>query len=106
MRDQNCFIYMIRPYRARFMDTMTENEEKIMDEHFEYLKALFREKKVILAGPCLDSTFGLVVYTADSKEEAQEIMNHDPSITAGIMKAELHPFRISLLQTIKESKEK
>jgi uncharacterized protein YciI len=46
----------------------------------------------------LDKAFGIVVFQASSEEEAQEYMKNDPAVKKGIMTAELHPFRISLLQ--------
>jgi len=96
MAIQKQFVYLIRPYREGFIENMTAEEERIMDEHFEYLKSLFNENKVTLAGPCLDGAFGIIILEVDSEERAKQIMRNDPSVKAGIMKAELHPFKISL----------
>ncbi|HEX8230402.1 MAG TPA: YciI family protein [Chloroflexia bacterium] len=56
------------------------------------------QKKVVMAGPCLDAAFGIVIYEADSEEEARGIMENDPLVVAGVMSAEMHEFRVSLLQ--------
>jgi len=56
------------------------------------------ETKVVLAGPCTDGAFGIVVFEADSEEDAAVYMNGDPAVEGGLMSAELHPFRISLMQ--------
>jgi hypothetical protein len=53
---------------------------------------------VVLAGPCLDETFGLVVFTAESDEKARSFMLNDPSIKCNVMMAELHPMRVSLMR--------
>lgn len=68
-----------------------------MSEHFGYLQSLLGEGKLLLAGPCLDGTFGIVIYQADSDQEAENIMMDDPAVKAGIMTAEFHPFKVSLL---------
>lgn len=92
------FVYLIRPTRENLIETMTEQEAKLMDNHFEYLKNYLSEKKLILAGPCLDAAFGIVVFNADSIESAREFMENDPAIAGGIMRSELHPFHVSLMQ--------
>lgn len=72
------FIYKIIPCRAGMVDNMTKEEEAVMDSHFDYLKANIEKGKVILAGPCLDGAFGIVILRADSIQEAEEFMNNDP----------------------------
>ena len=52
--------------------------------------------KVILAGPCMDDTFGIVIFKADNEMEANAFMMADPSIQNNVMMAELHPLKISL----------
>lgn len=92
------FVYLIRPTRDNFMETMTEKEMEIMDRHFEYLKGYLSEKKLILAGPCLDAAFGIVIFQADSLDTAREMMENDPAVLGGVMSSELHPYRVSLFQ--------
>jgi uncharacterized protein len=92
------FIYLIRPKRSNFIDTMTEDESKVMESHFVYLKSAVSSKRVVLAGPCTDGTFGIVVFKSSSLDDAQKFMKKDPAVHAEVMSAELHPFRISLLK--------
>lgn len=92
------YVYMIKATRAGFATEPTAEEMDAMGRHFQYLKALVEQKKVVMAGPCLDAAFGIVIYEADSEEEARGIMENDPSVVAGVMSAEMHEFRVSLLQ--------
>ena len=91
------YIYMIRPTRPGFFKESTPEEDQVMAAHFGYLKAGVESGTVFLAGPCLDETFGLVVFQAESDEAAEGFMNNDPSVVTGVMQAELHPFRVSLM---------
>ena len=91
------YIYLIHPMREEFFSNPTEEENTTMEKHFEYLKAGVRSGTVILAGPCLDDTFGLVVFEAVDELSANAFMMADPSVQSNVMMAELHPFRISLL---------
>ena len=90
------YIYLIHPFRDGFYQQPTAAEEKAMSDHFEYLKKATADGRVLLAGPCLDETFGLVVFRAENEAEAQAFMLNDPSVQANVMRAELHPMRISL----------
>ncbi len=92
------FIYLIHPFRHEFFDHPTPFEDQVMEEHYEYLKGATLRGTVLLAGPCLDETFGVVVIRAESEEAARDFMLNDPSVSSNIMMAELHPFKISLMK--------
>ncbi|MFT8309692.1 MAG: YciI family protein [Sporolactobacillus sp.] len=91
------FVAIIRPHRENFVDTMTSDEEAIMEKHFRYLKEILANGRLILAGPCLTGEFGLIIFEAENWEAARRMIEQDPSVTANVMKAELHPYRVSLL---------
>jgi uncharacterized protein YciI len=90
------YIYLIHPFRHSFFDTPTREEETILDEHFAYLKKAAETGTVLLAGPCTDDTFGVVVFRAENDAAAQAFMFDDPSMKKNVMVAELHPMRISI----------
>jgi uncharacterized protein YciI len=92
------WLYVLRPPRETFVDDMTEEESAIMRDHFAYLQGLLREGKLVLAGPSLDPVFGLVVFEAGDESEAARVMAGDPSVSSGLQKAELSPYRVSLLR--------
>ena len=93
------FIYLIHPLREGFFEKPTEEENIAVEAHFQYLKTGVENGLVLLAGPCLDQTFGLVVFLARDETSANEFMMNDPSVQSNVMMAELHPFKISLLKT-------
>jgi uncharacterized protein YciI len=92
------FVYIVKPVKENFNETATDEENKIVGEHFLYLKNLLEENILILAGPETNAKFGLVVLEADSEESAVQIMKNDPAVKKGIFTAELFPFRASLLR--------
>jgi len=91
------YIYLIHPFRDGFYEQPTPEEDAVMEAHFQYLQEASQDGTVILAGPCLDDTFGLVVFRAESEDAARAFMFKDPSIEANVVMAELHPFRTSLV---------
>lgn len=90
------YLYLIHPYRQAFFDSPTREEEAVMDEHFNYLKGAAEKGIVLLAGPCLDKTFGVVVFQAEDDEAARAFMFADPSVKQNVMMAELHPMHVSI----------
>jgi len=92
------FIYLIHPLREEFFENPTDEENTAMEEHYNYLKTGLQTGQVLLAGPCLDDTFGLVVFQAEDETSANAFMMNDPSIQKNIMMAELHPFKVSLFR--------
>ncbi|MGC1120610.1 MAG: YciI family protein [Candidatus Methanofastidiosia archaeon] len=93
------FLYLVRLVRPGIFGPMSPQEE-VVEEHFTYLKRKLDEERLIFAGPCLDGTFGVVVFEALSPEEAQQFMNNDPAIKKGLMTGEIHPFRVSLVKSL------
>ena len=93
------FIYLLRVKR---LEMLTENplpqEDASLQRHFSYLQKLTKEGRVRLAGRTSNndaSTFGLVILTAASRQEAAELMAADPAVAEGVMSADLYPFRIA-----------
>ena len=93
------YLYRIKPTRDGFLGESTPEEDAIVGEHFNYLKALTEHGIVLMAGRKLhteETSHGLVVFMADSEAEARTIMNNDPAGQAGVFKAELFPFSVAL----------
>jgi uncharacterized protein YciI len=90
------YLYLIHPYRDGFFEQPTPEEDIIMEEHFQYLKQATEGGIVLLAGPCLDNTFGIIVFIAENDEAAHTFMFNDPSVMKNVMMAELHPLNISM----------
>lgn len=95
------YLYKIQPTRPEMLTTGTTPEEETMiEEHFNYLQRLTEARIVLLAGRTLTtdySCFGIVLFMAQSEEEARCIMHDDPAVKARVMRAELYPFSIALM---------
>ena len=90
----DALFFTIRPARGQaFFDAMLPEEATAMAAHFEYLEKLCNARKLLLAGPCMDSCFGIGVLQTESDEEAEAILSRDPAIKAGVMLPELHSFK-------------
>jgi uncharacterized protein YciI len=77
----------------------TEEEADAVARHFAYLEGLLAEGRLVLAGRTQTadaSTFGIVVFTAESEQAAWDDVAADPAVSAGVFRAEVFPFRTAL----------
>jgi uncharacterized protein YciI len=92
------YVYLLRPVWAGLARAPSQDEERVLEAHFDRLKEALADRRLILAGPCLDGAFGIVVFRASSEMEAAAFMEGDPAVREGLMTATLHPFRVSLFE--------
>jgi len=96
------FIYILHLQpQFRKAENWNDNTNRIVGEHFNYLKSLNEKGIAILVGKSdydIDNpdNFGMCIFQAENMDAAKELMNNDPCILNGVMYAELHPFRIVL----------
>ena len=94
------FLYRLQPLRAALLSGgPTEDERAIIGRHFGYLKNLCDQGVVDLAGRTMnpdESGFGIVILKAADVVAARRIMEDDPAVREGVMRATLFPFRIAL----------
>jgi uncharacterized protein len=94
------FLYRIQPVRNEMLTRgATETEARIVSEHFNYLKQLVDDGVVILAGRTQStdySSFGIVLFKAETIEAARAIMLNDPAVKNGVFRAELYPYKAAL----------
>jgi uncharacterized protein len=94
------FLYRIQAVRPGMLtEGPSDREAAIVGEHFKYLQQLAAEGTVLMAGRTLNAderTFGIVVFVAASEAQASDIVNADPAVKHGVMRAELFPYRVAL----------
>jgi uncharacterized protein len=82
------------------VDGPTQQEQALVSAHFDYLSRLTEEGVVFLAGRTLNTdaeSFGIVIFFAVNDERAAAIVQADPAVSGGVMRAKLFPYRIALL---------
>jgi len=95
------YLYKIQPTRLEMLTQgPTADEATLVARHLAYLQGLAAQGVVVLAGRTLDAderAFGIVVFRAASEEAARDVMNNDPAVKNGVMRAELYPYRIAVM---------
>jgi uncharacterized protein YciI len=92
------WLVVLRPVRDEMPFDPTEEESRIVGEHYEHLKRLRAEGRLVLAGPSPlpGDSFGLAIFEQEDRAEVEAIVAEDPAVTGGIMTAEIRPYRISV----------
>ncbi len=102
MQEKNLYAYVLKLV-PRLLDekNWTEADNQIVERHFVRLQQLLAEASLVLAGRTLIQNpegFGIVIFTAESEQEARRIMESDDAVKEGIMTAQLFPFRVALIR--------
>jgi uncharacterized protein len=96
------FLYIVRLARPALLTEGPDAEEqRVLGAHFAYVERLTDEGTMILVGRTQTTgpeTFGLAIFEADSEEEARRIMEEDPAVAQGLMRAELYPYKVALMR--------
>jgi len=74
----------------------TPQTRAVQEAHMANIRALWADKKMIIAGPLGDNgeIRGIFVFQAASLEEAQALAASDPAVKAGRLTAEIHPWYV------------
>ena len=64
-------------------------DEGMMEREKQYLAGLQRSGEIFLSGPLADGSAGLVVYDVQSFKEAQQLVEEQPMVRAGLLSVEL-----------------
>jgi uncharacterized protein YciI len=92
------FLITIEPSRADLDATMGVEEQRVVGEHFEYLKHLHGKGVVLFAGRTTDekNMRGLIVVMAADKAAARALLEADPAVQAGIFRGRVEDFLVVL----------
>jgi uncharacterized protein YciI len=96
------FLLRIEPVRKDFtLQTMSEEERPILDQHVAYLNSFFTAGTMTLAGQAFDpkGLFGIIIVNAADAQAATDILNGDPAVKSKFFRGEVIPFRTVFLRT-------
>ncbi|WP_276134593.1 YciI family protein [Polluticoccus soli] len=97
------FFVKLNPCRPDFAQTMTPEENDIMQQHVGYWMKYMHEGKVLVFGPVLDpqAVYGVGVVAVENKEELERIIDGDPA--SKLNKYEFHPMRAMIANSLVNS---
>jgi len=98
----NQWLYFLKPARLGMLtEGSTPEEVEVVSRHFAYLQDLTEKGVMILMGRTQnndESTFGIAIFEAEDESAARMIMEADPAVRLGVMRAVLYPYKIALMR--------
>lgn len=99
------WLYVLKPTRLEMLtEGPTQSESETISKHFAHLQALTEQGVMILVGRTQnadENTIGLAIFEAEDESTARKIMESDPAIMGGVMRADLYPYQIALMRNPK-----
>lgn len=68
--------------------------EQPLQGHLAYMHQLVQQRRLLIGGPFLDDSGGLIVLSAESIDEARALVAADPAVRDQVMVAQTHPWRV------------
>ena len=62
-----------------------EDVRPVIQAHLDYLKGLKGEGKILVGGPMVDFDWVLIIYRADTLDEAVRLAENDPACKSGLL---------------------
>lgn len=94
------YLVMLTPVRpGMVVDGPLPDEIPALAGHLAWLEHLAARGSLVLAGRTQEadpSGFGIVVLRAGSRQEAASLMDRDPAVAGGLMKVQVHEFRVAV----------
>ncbi|MEW6028055.1 MAG: YciI family protein [Chloroflexota bacterium] len=96
------WLYFLKPARLGMVtEGPTPEEAETVSRHFAYLEDLTEKGVTILVGRTQnadENTFGIAVFEAEDESAARAIMEADPAVVGGVMRATLYPYKVALMR--------
>ena len=93
-----CWIYRFTPVRAAMLtEGLNAVEMEAFRQHSTYLDRLVAEGVAIVVGRALvrdERNFAMAIINAESEDAARAVMENDPFVREGVVRAELFPFQL------------
>ena len=85
------FLVVMRPARDGI-----ESEQEMLEAHWDYLRRLHADGKLVVAGPSWtdNDPFAVDIFDLRDRAEVEAIVAADPAVTSGPMRAEIRALRI------------
>jgi len=83
-------------YYAAFLKMQDPDKSRdLRPQHLEFLTQEEGKGRIFARGRFVDNSGGLVIYVAESLEEARAIAERDPYVTSGARALDLHEWAMS-----------
>ncbi len=80
----------------RWVEGVGFREQPGVAEHVKYMAQQLQAGRLLLGGPFLDDSGGMMVLRAETQEEAVAIAEEDPTVANGLLRVEVKPWMMAM----------
>jgi uncharacterized protein YciI len=94
-QEQKYTVYsvLIHSPGTKWVDSLSFREQPGIEMHVNYMATLLESKKLVMGGPFLDNSGGMVIYNG-STEEAEKDANNDPAVKEGLLNVKVKSWMV------------
>jgi len=89
--DRKFYSVLFHSPGPEWVDTLSFRDQPGIEKHVNYMATLLEKKKLVLGGPFLDNSGGMVIYDG-SVEEATNAAYQDPSVKTRLLTVVVKPW--------------
>lgn len=97
------WLHILKPAGlGRVTEGPTPEEAETVSRHFPSLERLSEKGTMILVGRTQnadENTIGLAIFEAEDESAARKIMENDPAVVGGVLRANLYSHKIALMHS-------
>lgn len=71
-------------------------EQPGVDQHIQYMAGIMDGGQLVMGGPFLDDSGGMMIMRAENLEAAQEVATADPGVQSGLLQVEVKPWMVAM----------
>lgn len=98
MSDQKPPVYFVLFHTPgeKWAANVSFREQPGVMEHVQYMAGFVQSNRLVMGGPFLDDSGGMMVMKAESLEEAERLAHADPSVQEGLLKVSVKPWMAAM----------
>ena len=87
MSDQKPPVYFVLLHSPgeRWTPNVSFREQPGIMEHVQFMSSIMQNKQLVMGGPFLDNSGGIMIIRSESLEAARELANTDPTVKNGLL---------------------
>lgn len=71
-------------------------EQPGVDAHVQYMRNLLQQGLIVMGGPFLDDSGGMMIARSPDLEEARRVASQDPAVKNGLLRVQVRPWMVPM----------
>lgn len=95
-KDNPVFYVLLHAPGPQWKDGIPFRQQPGIEEHVRYMAGLLEQGLILMGGPFLDDSGGMMISRIATLEEARRVANEDPAVKAGTLTVTVRPWMVPM----------